>query len=412
MNLSNTIQNKTWRAAWPSQVVETLEDGAVPDVPWKGQMVRYRRLFGALEGQGNCGFKEMQEFLDRMQAWSDRHAVYFNFPSNMDGFRRAVWATLSEPQGKDDMAWLWAGYGPSVRLALSEKPSDPHWANAFQKAIESSLKEKVDVAPVVSPDPATKAPLATSSDASSSFTRDKTPDLASKLNGYAKRPTTPAAEEPASVIQLREWLQAALMASMADKPEGILQEEFDETLKRHAAEKALNARVLSNWVEYDVFPAVAGLPAPLLQRFTQVWPESHTSSFGNPERTLSTKRFWAILEDVKSPAREVMFEEVLPKLINTDQWDSPLRFNLAKHMLSWTFRRPEAFEERLQLWLRWGGRFNDAPAVVIPENHGRFTSATPELETVESWIRAQNNPEITQILERNQAKAFSRRMSV
>lgn len=401
MNLAHLIQNKPWRASWPSQITETLEGGDLPDVPWKGQMVRYRRLFNSLEGQGHCSFKEMQEFIERMQDWSDRHAVYFTFPATMDGFRRAVWATLSEPQGKDDMAWLWAGYGPSVRLALSEKPSDPHWANVFQKAIEASLKPAPTTvaasAPETPPAPPVSAPVASPAVPAKDFSTKLDQRNAEKV-------------EPESVVNLREWLTAALMASFADKPEGVLQEEFDHVLKVHAAEKAINPRVLGTWIEYELFPAAAGLDEKLLKRMVAIWPESHTGSFVDPARTLSQKRFWAILEDVKQPAREVVFTEVLPKLINSEQWDSPLRYELAKHMLAWTTRRPEAFEERLQLWFRWGGRLNDAPEVVVSENQGRFAGGITPVETVEDWVRSQKNEELNKIIDKYIQKPLTRKM--
>lgn len=385
MNIAKTVADRSWRSLWPADIAEAPENAILPDVPWKGQISRNRRIFQAMLGVGgsHCGVAEVQDLVRKMEDWSQRHAGYFSWPSTVDGWNRAVWATMSEPQGKEDLAWLWAGYGPSLQVALSEKPSPHSWAVSLLRALPDEAT--ASVAPAAPAQAAPAAPVEPSR-----------PEAAPSAPAQPRR--TPAArkerELSPDVLETRQWLVSQLSAiSSSKEPEGILQERFDQAIKeRVVIEGRPGPRMQAGWIEYRLLPAVAGLDAQSINLLVDFWPHSHSRPLIDAMKTLSAPRFWMLIEDAPNQsARAAYVEKFLPTVIDASEWSSSLRYQLGATMLEWTAKRPEAFEERLGLWRAWGGRLDDAEAV--PASEGSvFTKAFQPAETMEQWIAAKANP--------------------
>jgi hypothetical protein len=389
------MKDKTWRSAWPEDIVEVVENSALPDVSWKGQIAKYRRVFQAMMGvEGvNSSLSEISDLTRRMERWSDRHDVYFSWPPTMEGWSRAVWATLGEPQGKDDMAWLIAGYGPSLRLALSERPSPTSWSVSLQAALAPAIivKDSLPVAPAPQSNPPTASHVAVT-DASPRAPRRRSIDAASAKSHF---------EESKEVLETRAWISLLLKEFInSDAPQGLLIEKFDREIKDRVEARAQSGQKReAGWLEYEFIPAIAALSAEKLETLVDLWSVSHSKSFIDPQKTLSGKRFWAILEGIEPPARGIFVNQVLPKLIDSSEWSSSTRYKLATEMLAWTKARPEAFEERLSLWQSWGGRLDDAEAAPASDGN-RFSKVTTTPETVEAWIKGNNVPAWNQVMER------------
>lgn len=382
MTTPRFMKDRSWRAGWPEDIQETVEKDSLPDVPWKGQIARYRRIFQAMAGVdgANSSIPEIEDLVRKMEKWSERHSVYFSWPPTMSGWSRAVWATLSEPHGKDDMAWLMAGYGPSLRLALSERPSPSSWAISFQAAIAPSIvKEQIkEISPAPSAEKVVSEPI-----------KDKklrTDDTTAKPT-----PTKTAYEEPAEVLETRRWLIGVLAKIQeqraAKKSDGTLVEMFDGEIKARIEKREhVGQKREAGWIEYELIPALANLSPGQLELFHDLWPSTHSKSFIDPQKTLSGRRFWAVLDGAPKASRPIFLNKILPQIIDSSEWPSTTRYLLAKEMLSWTKARPEAFEERLALWRSWGGRFDDAAAPVVSESN-RFNQQASAPETVDAWIR-------------------------
>lgn len=393
MSMPKFMKDKPWRSAWPEDIIETVETTAVPDVSWKGQVAKYKRVFQAMMGvEGvNSSLSEISDLTRKMERWSDRHAVYFSWPPTMEGWARAVWATLGEPQGKDDMAWLLAGYGPSLRLALSERPGPASWAISLQAALAPAIvKDSVAAPPASSPTVA--APVAPTEAPARAVPRKRPVETV-----VAK----PQFEEPKEVLETRAWISSLLSEfASSSAPQGLLIEKLDREVKERVENRSqAGQKREAGWLEYELLPAIAALPSEKLDLLVDLWSVSHSKSFIDPQKTLSGKRFWAILEHIEDPARGVFVNRVLPKLIDSSEWSSSTRYKLATEMLAWTKNRPDAFEERLALWQSWGGRLEDAEAVPVTEGN-RFNKASAPPDTVEAWIRANNIAAWNQIIER------------
>lgn len=379
MNIAKMMSEKPWRSSWPDSISEDGNETTLPDVPWKGQIARYRKVFQALNGKegASCSVSDARELLQRMEQWSERHASYFSWPPSQDGWARAVWATMEEPQGKEDLAWLWAVYGPAVRLALSEKPAPQSWAASLLRAAEVSTTASLPpAAPAASPTRATKeaAPV------------ESVP--------LTKEPLPKEREASPEVKRTREWIEGLLSELSASKePDGVISEKFDraikEAIENHTYE---GANRIAGWIEYSFLPAIVSLDHAKMSMLADLWPTSQSRSFIDPQKTVSSKRFWAVLEEVSDEARPVLVGRILPTIIDSSEWSSSQRYSMAVEMLSWTKRRPAVFQERLRLWQAWGGRMDDAEAVSAPEGN-MFSKAHPPQETVESWIKKQDIPE-------------------
>lgn len=374
MNIAKMMSEKPWRSSWPASIVEEGSEALLPDVPWKGQIARYRKIFQALDGKegASCSVSDARELLQRMEQWSERHAAYFSWPPTQDGWARAVWATMEEPQGKEDMAWLWAVYGPSVRLAMSEKPAPQAWAVSLLRSIAP------DPAPAVAP--AVPPPAGAGKDAPPAE-----PKLAAKEAPAKERELSP------EVRRTREWIERLLSdLSTSKEPDGVISEKFDravkEAIETHAHE---GANRIAGWIEYTFLPAIVSLDAGKMSMLADLWPASQSRSFIDPQKTVSSKRFWAVLEEPTEDARAVLVGRILPTIIDASEWSSSQRYAMAVEMLSWTKRRPAVFRERLRLWQSWGGRLDDAEAPPAPDGN-MFSKAKMAPETVEAWIRKQD----------------------
>lgn len=385
MNIAKAISEKNWRSQWPSEIHESPDSASLPDVPWKGQVSRYRRIFQAMLGVGNahCGVSEIHDLLDRMNQWSDRHASHFSWPPSVEGWNRAVWATMSEPQGKEDMAWLWAGYGPSLQLALSDRPSPHAWAVSLLRGLPES---EPDIA----------------KGASSPGVVDSSKPSQAPPAAPVKRSAVAPKEREISpdVMETRGWLLSQLVAiGNSQDPEGILQERFDQAIKeRIDIEGRPGPRMHAGWIEYRLIPAVAGLDANMINLLVDFWPQKHSRPLIDPVKTLSAPRFWALIEDAPDKdARSAYVDRFLPTVIDTSEWSSSMRYQLGTAMFEWTAKRPKAFAERLGLWRAWGGKMDDA-ATPASSDGSVFNKAFQPSETMESWIAAKSNPDWNRIV--------------
>lgn len=387
MSQPKFIQEKAWRSSWPEDISEVVENSPLPDVPWKGQIARYRRVFQAMAGLGgvSSSLPEIEDLIQKMNRWSDRHSVYFSWPPTMDGWNRAVWATLSEPQGKDDMAWLLAGYGPSLRMALSQKPRPASWATTFQAAIAPAIvKDEVKLpneAPTSAPESAPPDPV------KASVKKDAVP------RRDAPAPVRAKFEESKEVLGARQWIQGLLRDFRAQSlPQGLMVENFDKEIKRRIGDSEYTGQKReAAWLEYEFLPAAAGLALDDMKMLAGLWSDSHSRSFIDPQKTLEGKRFWAQIEGIDGSARGFFVDTLLPTVIDSSEWSSGVRFRLAKEMFAWTKAKPQLFDERLGLWLAWGGRMDDAEPAQAAEGN-RFSKATTTPETVADWLRSSGIP--------------------
>ena len=380
------LGNTAWRALWPDALPEDFQS-PLPDVPWKGQVARHRRLLQAMAHVPgvSCGALEASDLLRKMEEWTLRHSAHMSIPPTMEGWSRAVWATLSEPNGKEDMAWLWAGYASSVQQALRAPPVQPAWVTAFLEGVRPAVHEEQALpapAAVVGPE-----------DRRANDTARKIPPRP------AARPAPPPTPE---VATLHAWLVEVLgELGRSNEPHGILVEKLDQRIKEQVAEKAQpGPRRMSGWMEFMLLPAISLLDAQKMEALADLWPPHQATSFIDPQKTLSGKRFWGIVDGVaNSSARQTLFSRLLPALIDSSQWSSGLRHGIAISMLEWTSSRPEAFEERLGLWRAWGGKMEDAPAKAAPAA-GVFGQSQQVPETVGQWIASKNNKSWDAVVEK------------
>lgn len=335
---------------------------------------------------------------------------HLTYPFTDQGLVDAIVAQFHEP---NDTCMLLAHLYPMhTMLALQTLPSLENWSEVrlvdarLVSNIQAFLSPLKPSASSQSPAPAPAQPAS-----SVQFSEKESEDVKA---AEAKRPTDKATEgkDPAPIDKedhvrrnkmqhvvekeaprVLQWLESALNSS----PTSVVQKEtLDRMFKRDAlARKGAGEEASNYWFEDVLLPGLCGLNKSQLQQLHAIWPDHFRPTFNHPVLSMRNPNFWRSLNCMKYADRQYLVQQVLPDVVDTSLWSFRDRFEMFQSMVD---KAPQGwmFEERLNMWLRWGGDIHEEGVV---SDEGDLLSPAPML-SVRSWVESQDQPAWSDVLQK------------
>ena len=199
-----------------------------------------------------------------------------------------------------------------------------------------------------------------------------------------------------------EWVKDAKTSPVED----VQMEQFDGLLKKHIMlEKGSDKASANYWLEDVAIQGLSTLQKDDMEEIVRLWPKNHQLTFNDPLKTVANTNFWRNLRAMKTVERSYYLEEILPKIVNTSDWQNEMKFELLKKLTVNTEKYDWLFEERLKLWLAWGGNLDGR---IEPENFEKSSVfASVETTSAREWLKDQKNEKWNAVIEKNSKRKSS-----
>jgi len=195
--------------------------------------------------------------------------------------------------------------------------------------------------------------------------------------------------------QILKWATEAKNSSSASS---VQKEMFDGLIKQNIFKyKGVDRVQVNSWLEEFAIGALATLNAQEMRTVLELWPSHKNMTFNDPQKVLSESAFWQNMRRMNSEARACFMQEVLPQIVDASEWSNEDRYRLLPIMVAKTDKYDWIFEERLKLWLAWGG--NLSTSITVGGEEGNAFSPTVS-QSAQQWLREQNHETWNTILER------------
>lgn len=378
--LPTRLNQALWAAEWPGFPEGTQFGEGAPSAPgrllpaltwaWQASLTVVNAINGSGEPQN---LDKVHRFFDDLENWSAHHRAHMTWPPTAEGFVRAMRYSVDN---KDErvIPVLLAYPAFCVRMLATAQGAGP-------KTVEELLSSWLIPSP-----PIVEAKTQPSVDTA----RKGAPPVRNASKRETASPRFQASDKPAATPHLtsgagllvKGWLDNASSIGEA----ALAREALDQTIKN-----ALQKQEAWSWFDRELFPALVETSVEDIRKLLLLWPNNRTFSPADPLAFVQQTRFWALLRDAGDERRQVLMEEVLPKLVDGDSWDSSQRLAMLKEMLPRVAGRADAFEQRAKLWLAWGGSL-DAPVIAEGAEGAESDSFTvTEPETAKGWIESRND---------------------
>lgn len=306
-------------------------------------------------------------FLDELEGWTMRHRAALSWPATPLAFGRAL--TLSARQGDPTVVSVLVAYPnycqEMLRLA--------HAADASVPLIDQ----------LFFPDQANPAPLSneTSPLAADSVQKDS---LASP-----SRQTRPPARDVEQDAAPPQFLVSWAKEVLEQKEPALAKQYLDTEIKKKIT--SLESGKAWQWFSRTVFPGMARMDPEQLQALVNAWPPHNRFAPRNPVRLVDSAPFWVVMRDAGKERREILCNGGLASIMDFSGLTPETRLEMATKMFPFVARQPNAFLQRLQLWMSLGG---DLDAHADPSQIEGVDATT-----VREWIVQQDNEGWNAILE-------------
>lgn len=184
-----------------------------------------------------------------------------------------------------------------------------------------------------------------------------------------------------------------LMAFMADAHQedvAIVRERLDGLLKMH------RSQLPELTLFFETIEVLARLKDEKLSRIAEVWP-SHFQFRIDPESWMGHPRFWVALKPLVHQ-EEYFISVVMPKLIDSKDWDTERRYDLFVKINQHHKDRLNWFKQRFKLWSALGGDIDQKFLSANSKDQGEncFLAASPT--SVRQWIENQHQPDWIKVI--------------
>lgn len=390
-----------WEALWPKRVPEheafsVAECSAEFQRLWKSDsdILTVMTTDTTDKNVGLVSLASIRQFAQRLEKWMTCAHTEENMtlPPSVSGFHRAIAAEIeTNPSTQLENGCI------AVALAIV-RPGDV--ARALRAIPEDKLsndwkKIRTQIAPYrfsdkpeakkEQPAPTIAAPQPVAADRGAAAPQVDTPVENVGKAKTAEKTKAPRKEDfpdkqKAEGEKWVGWLKA--LEEFPSRPVKI--EAMNGFIKKEvAAHKGTGPEALNYWFEDVALPALCTLPVETLKEVLDVWPPHTEVSFNDPVRTMSSPRLWRDLRLMKYAARSFVLDDLLPQLMDTSAWTDEQRLEMFKHMTNTTQRHDWLFEERVRLWLKWGGNL-DAEVVLPSQSDSVFD--TVKTQSVRQWV--------------------------
>lgn len=191
-----------------------------------------------------------------------------------------------------------------------------------------------------------------------------------------------------------EWVKQA--KSETEVP-AIQRQNFDGLVKQNVFKYQGAANTNFNrWLEEFAIGALASLPTENMAEILDLWPTHQSMTFADPVKTISDNNFWQTVRRMKTSPRTYFLETILPTIVSTENWNNETKYDLLPKMLEKTEEYEFLVEERLKLWLAWGGNLDAAVSQKSDQTPSAFDMV--ETHSARQWIEEQKKPNFTAVL--------------
>lgn len=185
-----------------------------------------------------------------------------------------------------------------------------------------------------------------------------------------------------------EWIKTVTEES---DTVSVQRQNFDGLVKRNVFKyQGSSGGNFNRWVEEFAVGALATLSQEDMAKVMELWPTHQYMTFADPVKTLSESSFWQNTRRMTSSTRKYFMETVLPTIVSTQDWNNDIKYDLLPKMLDKTEKHEFLVEERLKLWLAWGGNLD----AVVSKKSEQMPSAFEMVGThsARQWMEEQNQP--------------------
>ena len=171
----------------------------------------------------------------------------------------------------------------------------------------------------------------------------------------------------------------------------IQRQNFDGLVKKNVFKfQGTSTNNYNRWLEEFAIGALVTLSAENMAEILELWPTHQSMTFADPIKTISENTFWQNIRRMNTTTRTYFLETVLPSIVSHEDWNNDTKYKLLPKMLEKTENHEFLVEERLKLWLAWGGNLD----AVISKKSDANPSAFEVVEThsPRQWIDEQPHP--------------------
>ena len=336
--------------------------------------------------QDNPGFHkpvtlfEVRDLATKIACWieSDSYEIYTTIPPTNHGFHQAIAQLLVDKNL--EISIVLAIVRPKDLIAAIALVSDDNLSNDWKKIRNHYISTDQ-----------IKASLETKKEDSETKVL-----LAQKNNGKNELPE----KHRIDGLRFSKWLEETEeMQKRLSLPSAAIRELWNRYIKSDIIEnKGIGEHAANYWFEDIALPALCTLNIRQLEKIVEYWPEHSKVTWNSPENSMENPLFWRAIRSLKQPERNFMLENLLPSLVISDNWSFKNRFKMLSSMVDRTKDHGWLFEERLKLWISWGGNLDLSESVVDYSSEQQSVFVIPKTQSARQWLIEQKNPLWTDIL--------------
>jgi hypothetical protein len=408
--LKTLMTERQWEQDWPAHDPATHQ--AVP-ADWNTVVLGSQSLPSGLDQVAKLlkrdrgahpTIRQLREVIAALTEWNQWAEDILTFPATLSAFGAALAAGLDQERSTKikeqsravavcypELSWAALNTDPALRTRLSSDLVQALWPTPPAQPEVPQPPALGAAVPVPAPSTATRT---TPSPGASVRAPTSAPPAGPRTSARED-----AAHAPRTYDTEARWPREKLLPIVhgaGQNPTALVSQSLDEALRHHYnATTKNNPAVAHTWTEDVLLPALMSLKAPELKDLMAYWPNSFQCEVKNPLDLVKKGLFWAQLRDAEPDAQRLLVQNVLPVVVKTDNWTIEDRLRMLRVMLSYTKNKAELFEQRLDLWQRWGGNLNE-PGVLAKDRQAAseedaFDSSSAAKSALD-WIREQNVP--------------------
>lgn len=294
-------------------------------------------------------------------------------------------ATMRALQSHTDIKGNWSRVGLRPAPISSNESLKEDGQNVAERIISKKVAESVSKSSV----PQTESSIGEIENKLGASFQDNSGTEVSLENLIPMARVSTKKEKVLSEFVLTRAHQVALMIRLVEEtqaPLPVQQEHFNGLIKQDIlSKKGTGSEAANYWLEDTLLPALSGMKADQMQVFLRLWGQGWGLTFNHPASAMRNGHFWQNLANMQSPDRQCFVKDVLPNLVHTSEWSFRDRLEMLQAMVEKLQGKSWLLQERLGLWMAWGGDLDEEGADPTISDEGFLRSTT----TARRWLTKQ-----------------------